>query len=404
MPVSAATPPAERQMALLCAAGLVAYCSYALCRTPILPLFAQHLGAGPAVVGLVVGASTITGIFVKLPAGALSDVVGRRPLLMAGAFIFAMMPFAYVLIGSVAALAAVRFVHGNATAVFGPVASATVSDLAPANRRGSWLATYATAQGVGQALGPLLGGYLLAGGRFDLAFAAAGAIGIAVPILVSRIATAPVEARRGSAWRTMRTGLGEVTGDPQLLLTSVAHAGQFVLNGALNAFLPLYARDVLGLTTAEVGWLFAAQTVTTLSVRPIVGRVSDTIGRRGAIASGLAMSSAMVALMSIASGGSALAACTMFYAAGVATTSAAASAHITDLARRAHYGAAHGVFGTIYDIGDALGPVGAGLLVAAVGYEWMFRAAAALGFATAAVFFSVCFRIGPEKVGGAARI
>jgi len=32
---------------------------------------------------------------------------------------------------------------------------------------------------------------------------------------------------------------------------------------------------------------------------------------------------------------------------------------MTDLARRARYGTAHGVFGTIYDIGDALGPIAA---------------------------------------------
>ena len=53
----------------------------------------------------------------------------------------------------------------------------------------------------------------------------------------------------------------------------------------------------------------------------------------------------------------------MSYAAGVAITTAATSAYITDITRRARYGAAHGVFGTIYDVGDALGPIAAGLLV-----------------------------------------
>ena len=38
------------------------------------------------------------------------------------------------------------------------------------------------------------------------------------------------------------------------------------------------------------------------------------------------------------------------YAAGVAITTAATSAYITDLTRRARYGSAHGVCGTIYDI------------------------------------------------------
>jgi hypothetical protein len=39
-----------------------------------------------------------------------------------------------------------------------------------------------------------------------------------------------------------------------VLLSSVAHAAQFVLNGMLAAFLPLYGREVLNLSGAELGW------------------------------------------------------------------------------------------------------------------------------------------------------
>ena len=59
---------------------------------PLLPLFAHELGASPALVGFVMAASTITGVFLKLPAGALSDLFGRRRLLLAGALVFASMP------------------------------------------------------------------------------------------------------------------------------------------------------------------------------------------------------------------------------------------------------------------------------------------------------------------------
>jgi MFS family permease len=56
----------------------------------------------------------------------------------------------------------------------------------------------------------------------------------------------------------------------------------------------------------------------------------------------------------------------------VATITVATSAYITDVTSRARYGAARGVFGTIYDVGDALGPILAGMLVAALGYSRMF--------------------------------
>ena len=175
-------------------------------------------------------------------------------------------------------------------------------------------------------------------------------------------------------------------GNRLVLVTSAAHAAQFVLNGALNAFLPLYARDVVGLSITEIGWLFGAQTVTTLAIRPVVGAISDTIGRRSVIVAGLSLCSVAVWALSLANDGATLATCLVIYAAGVAATTSATSALVTDVTRQARYGAAHGVFGTIYDIGDALGPIGAGVVVAAAGYGALFTGAAALGLAMALLF------------------
>jgi MFS transporter, DHA1 family, multidrug resistance protein len=370
----------------LCAAGFVAYCSYAICRTPLLPLFARDLGAGPALIGFAMGASTITGIVVKMPAGALSDVFGRRRLLIAGALVFATLPFTYLVASTLAVLILLRFVHGSATAIFGPVASASLSDIAPATKRGTWLSTYSTAQGAGQALGPILAGYLIAAGRFDLAFAAAGVIGIGVPIIVTGWRGNSELRTHREPWQEFKRGIGEVGRDRLVLITSGAQAAQFVLNGTLNAFLPLYGRDVLGLTVTELGWLFGVQTVTTLAVRPAIGYLSDRLGRRWVIVTGLVVCSAAVLLVSVATSVWEIVAAVLAYAAGVATTTAATSAYITDMTRRARYGAAHGVFGTIYDIGDALGPIVAGVLVAAVGYNRMFQVMAAVAFTMAAAF------------------
>jgi MFS transporter, DHA1 family, multidrug resistance protein len=370
----------------LCAAGFVAYCSYAICRSPLLPLFAHELGASPSVIGLVVGASTVTGIFVKMPAGALSDILGRRPLLLAGALVFALMPFTYLGASTLAALIVLRVVHGCATAVFGPVASATVSDLAPPAERGAWLGMYATAQGAGQAIGPVLAGYLIVAGRFDLAFVAAGVVGCAVPFVVGSWAPSGPAPDTAGRWPAFTAGILEVLRHRLILVTSAAHAAQFVLNGALSAFLPLYGRDVAGLTTPQLGWLFAAQTVTTLAVRPLIGSMSDRVGRRGVIVAGLTVCSIAVWALSLAAGTWLLSAAVVIYAAGVATTTAATSALITDVTRRGRYGAAHGVFGTIYDIGDAAGPIGAGVLVAALGYGPMFRWLAGFALIMAVVF------------------
>jgi DHA1 family multidrug resistance protein-like MFS transporter len=376
----------------LCAVGFLAYCSYAICRTPLLPLLARELGATPTTVGFVVGASTLTGIFLKLPAGAWSDVLGRRPLLLFGAIVFATMPFTYIGIASLGVLIVLRFVHGAATAIFGPVASASLSDLAPPGRRATWLSTYSTVQGAGQALGPVIAGYAIASGRYDLAFIIAGILGLATPFLASRWPPGASSAAPSAAPTRLRqftTGIAEVCREPLILMTSVAQAAQFVLNGTLNAFLPLFALDVLGVAPSTLGWLFALQTVTTLAVRPVIGMLSDRTGRRGVIVAGLMICSGAVVLVSLANGLLALAVAVFIYATGVAVTTAATSAFITDLSKRARYGAAHGVFGTIYDVGDALGPILAGVLVTTIGYGPMFQAMAGIALAVTATFYFV---------------
>jgi MFS family permease len=385
--VAAPAPDTAARTALirLCAAGFVAYCSYAICRTPLLPLFASDLGAGPALVGFVMGASTLTGIVVKLPAGALSDLFGRRRLLLAGALVFATLPFTYLAVSTLLVLILLRFVHGLATAIFGPVASASLSDIAPASSRGAWLSTYSTAQGAGQAIGPIVAGYLIAAGRFDLAFMASGLIGLGVPLIVARWPSTPAAVSR-APWQEFRRGIAEVGRDRLVLVTSSAQAAQFVLNGMLNAFLPLYGRDVLQLSASEIGWLFGLQTITTLAIRPVVGATSDRVGRRWVIVTGLTVCGTAVLMISSATGLVAVVVAIVAYAAGVATTTAATSAFITDVTRRARYGAAHGVFGTIYDVGDALGPIAAGLLVAAAGYAAMFQVMAGVALVMAIVF------------------
>lgn len=384
--------------ARLCAAGLLAYGSYAMCRSPLLPLLARELGATAPTVGVVVAASTITGAFLKLPAGAWSDAVGRTPLMMTAAIIFALLPFSYFLVTSLAVLIAIRLVHGAATAIMGPVMSATISDIAPPDRRATWLSLYSTIQGAGQAIGPVVGGILIARGRLDLLFVLSGIIAIAVPPLI--LATALPRASQVSpgarGWTHLASGIAEVVAERRILVASIAHAFYFGINGTLNAFLPLFAADRIGLDAGDIGWLFGLQVVTTLALRPMIGAASDRFGRRGAITFGLSGCAGSVFAISLSTSHTGLSVAVLMYAISVAVTTAATSAYITDVAPRSRFGAAHGVFGTIYDVGDAGGPLIGGLLVQRWGYSPTFQLMATLAGVTAVVFAL----LSREKPGG----
>lgn len=394
---------AERRLFVrLCTAGALAYCSYAICRSPLLPLFAQDLGAGPEAVGLIAAASTVTGIFLKLPAGALSDIFGRGRLLLSGAAVFALLPFAYLPVSSRAALVLLRFVHGSATAIFGPVASATLSDLAPPSRRGTWLGSYSAAQGAGQALGPVIAGALVASATFDGAFLASGAIGIGGLVLLAGWPHTAAASATPGRWGVFCEGIGHVLGSAPILTTSLAQAGQFFLNGTLTAFLPLYAANQVGLNAFEIGIVFGAQTVSALASRPIFGMLSDRLGRRPLIVTGLVTSGAAAWTLSFAAGFGGVLAAAVIYGIGLGITTSGTSAYVTDLSHRERYGAAHGVFGTIYDVGDAAGPISAGFLVAAAGYAVTFRAIGTGVALLGVVFFwlSARWEVGSGTGGG----
>jgi MFS family permease len=172
----------------LCAVGFLGRLSYEMMRTPLTPLFAKHLGAPEQLIGLIVAAVTITGIFVKLPAGALSDLFGFRRLMMTGAWVKATGPFLYLLALSWPALLAIRFYHGLATAIYAPPASALVAKAYP-EERGYRLGIYNGSENAGVVLGPVLGGAVLTLTAYDFRLAAiiAGLIGILSLLAMLRI-------------------------------------------------------------------------------------------------------------------------------------------------------------------------------------------------------------------------
>lgn len=114
---------------LLGGTGLLAIFSSTISKNPVLPLYATHLGADPSGVGLVASVSSFTGILASIPAGILSDRIGREKMLVFAATVFATAPFLYLVITELWQLALVRFYHGFATAIFIPVGMALVSDL-----------------------------------------------------------------------------------------------------------------------------------------------------------------------------------------------------------------------------------------------------------------------------------
>ena len=116
--------------------GGLAILSSTMAKNPVLPLFIRALDVPIGTVGFIAAASTVVGIVVSLPAGILSDIIGRRRVILIAAIVFASAPFLYLLVAQPWQLVLVRVYHGFATAILGPVAMAAVADTFDEKRGG----------------------------------------------------------------------------------------------------------------------------------------------------------------------------------------------------------------------------------------------------------------------------
>ncbi|MBS0151191.1 MAG: MFS transporter [Nitrospira sp.] len=386
----------SRSFMLICTVGIFSFISYNMVRMPALSLFAESLGAGPERIGLIVSVSTLTGVLLKLPSGALSDIYGRRLLLKIGVVAFGLPPFLYPFITDLDALTALRFLHGLATAIFAPSALATVAELYR-ERRGAALGTYTACTQSGSLLGPFLGGYLIHAAGFSAAFIISGIFGCIGMLLFYSLhldVAVPQRKEQGLAvvLSEMWKGFAAVAKNRKVLITSVTDAAKMIANGALMAFLPLYG-VAAGLNPGEVGLLFTVQAGTSFFSKPIMGRVSDRVGRQPLIILGLCICAGTFICIPHVTLFPVLLLLSAGFGFGEAVVSSSSSALVADSSEFKRLGAGMGMQGTIMDIGHACGPLLAGLLIANLSYPMAFAIIAGIQLVAAVAFWVTITRM-----------
>ncbi len=383
----------------LCSVGFFARLSYALARSPVLPLFALYLGAGPEAIGFAVGISTVTGIFFKLPSGAVSDIIGRKRTMLMGLIVFAVMPFTYLFVKDYQTLTVIRFIHGMATAIYGPVSMAVVADIA-GGKKGEMLSWFSSVTIIGNLLGAPLGGFILNsanGGNpalsdFHNAYLISGFAGmmsllLGIGILKGQNSTNEIRTLR-EIYKRFASGIKEVVSDKRVLITSNMEGLQNMTVGALEAFLPIYAVKVAGLNEFQAGLLWGVQVVITILSKPLMGKISDRYGRKILITAGMILCAVSFGTIPLLHSFYLLAIAAVIFGFGEAFVTSSSAALVADICKEKHFGTAMGTFGTIFDIGHASGPIMAGLLIARFDYLYSFWIMAAILLISVPIFVS----------------
>ena len=341
---------------------------------PAVPRYTHGpLGAGDVAVGLVVAAFSLSAFFLRPWAGRVADRWGRRPLMLAGAGLFAASTLAYGLASSPAALAGLRLLTGAGEALFWVGALTAVADLAPAERRGEAMSLASLSLYLGIGVGPLLGELAIDRLGFAAAWALAAGCGLVAVALALRVPdTRPDDPEAGGP--PPRHRLVHPAGLlPGLLLL----AGITGMAGFLT-FVPLYALD-LGLDGSRgVLLLFAAIVV---GIRSLGARLPDRLGAARATRAAMALTAAGLAVAGAWRTPAGLGVGTAVFAVGIALLTPAVLTLAVEAVGPRERGAVLGTTSSFLDLALGLGPASLGLVAASTGRPGAFLAGAAVAAA-----------------------
>ena len=160
---------------------------------PILVLYGQdYQGATPFLLGLALGVYGLSQALFQIPLGLLSDVVGRKPVIVGGLVLFAVGSVVAATSSSVEGLILGRFMQGA-----GAIASAImalVADLTSEKNRTKAMAASGASIGLSFSLAMILGpGIAAVGGLAGVFFLSAGLAVIGI-VIVYRLVPTPVRA------------------------------------------------------------------------------------------------------------------------------------------------------------------------------------------------------------------
>lgn len=228
------------------------------------PWLMNELTGSPLLVALVTAALTLPRLLFTVPAGVLSDAFDRRTLMITGQLVsasavgvMAAMTFAGTI--TPAWLLALSFVLGTGTALHLPSFQTLVPDLVGPRLRAQAITLNSAAFNVARAVGPSLGGLLVAAGLTAGAFAANAVSFLAVVAVLLSFPRQRVEDGSGRhLWRAAATGVRYARFTQPIRVLLAIAAGFAVTAMSVQALLPNVASDDLGLGPTGFGLLYGA--------------------------------------------------------------------------------------------------------------------------------------------------
>lgn len=332
---------------------------------PVLPDLTRRLGASPTVIGLLFGSFGVTLLGVSVPAGALSDRVGRRLPLVCGMVLLAGSTLLFAYGDRLWWLFAARLMQGAADALAWGVGFALVADLYAAEERGRVMGLVMSGSNLGFMLGPSLGGWLYETGGARLPF-----LGVTALALVTAMGTLLLRVPALSAPREP-AAFAKLLGHRPIWSCAVVVAVASATISMMEPVLSLWLSTALGLAPGRIGTVFGTAAVASTMLHPVYGRLADRYGGRLLMLIGLAAVGGVLPVLGQASSFATAVGLFVLLSAMISlivTPSLTYMGEATAAAGVTGFGVSYGLYNVAWGVGLLGGPALGGFLFEHVGF------------------------------------
>ncbi len=275
----------SRPLLAVLATALAGFGSYLFIQA-LLPLQVSELGGTATLVGIILGAFSVSSVVIRPLIGRLTDSIGPRTILLVGVALLGVSTLGY-LIPAIAIMLLVRVVHGVGWAAFNTGALASIATLAPPERRGEASGIYNLMPAIAQLAFPAAG--IIVAERMGLQAAftiSAGIALIGVLIIGGSPRTAPVASslsRPAMFERAWMFPMALEFLNSTCLILVIAFPPLFAIDKGIDVeqlaiYYPFYGGTVVAVRLLASRWLDRVDRSITIAAAAIVGIMGLGVG------------------------------------------------------------------------------------------------------------------------------
>ena len=265
---------------------------------PAFPAIGSEFGVLPVAVQATLSAYLFAFAFMMLWHGALSDALGRRPVVLASLVVYAVATLGCAIAGNIQSLWLARALQGLSAGAGMVVGRAIIRDSFYGAEAQKAMSQITLVFAIAPAVAPIVGGLMLntLGWRSIFWVLLAFTIGVLAWSARSLPETHPPKARTELHPRTLWHNYRSVIGKPEFLLLAHIPALNFCAFFVYIAGAPAFLVDLLGVSTMGFGWLFVPLIAGVMIGATMSGRLAGKVSPKRTVRVGFAFMGAACAL------------------------------------------------------------------------------------------------------------